>query len=43
MDEGLPMYGRYIHEASGKTKIMSYGSHGEVITIISIYCQRQST
>ncbi|XP_046858911.1 kynurenine 3-monooxygenase-like [Xenia sp. Carnegie-2017] len=29
MDEGLPMYGRYIHEASGKTKIMSYGSHGE--------------
>jgi hypothetical protein len=28
--ESVSMYGRYIHELSGKTKIMMYGSHGEV-------------
>ncbi|CAB3982254.1 kynurenine 3-monooxygenase [Paramuricea clavata] len=28
-EQSVPMYGRYIHELSGRTKIMMYGSHGE--------------
>lgn len=30
LELSVAMYGRYIHEISGKTKTMMYGSHGEV-------------
>ncbi|XP_028393248.1 uncharacterized protein LOC114517663 [Dendronephthya gigantea] len=35
LEQSVAMYGRYIHEVSGKTKVMMYGSNGERLLSIN--------